>query len=117
MPLEKLEVVTADSDMRGAQKENFFLALDRDGKPLGSLLIYPFFDQVIEREHPLNLYLHLRVEGGVEASEPVKDVLLEHALRRATEIKHETGQSKDVCLFSQAPTGRNRLLSAAGLCA
>ena len=57
------------------------------------MLIYPFFDRVIEREYPRNLYLHLAVEGGAEASNPVKDLLLERALRRATEIKHEAGQA------------------------
>ena len=87
-------IVNADKDMRGAQRENVFLALDESGKLLGSLLIYPFFDQVIEREHPLNLYLHLEAEGRAEASVPIKDLLLKHALRRATEIKDEAGQAK-----------------------
>ena len=92
--MEGLVIVNADKDMRGAQRENVFLALDESGKLLGSLLIYPFFDQVIEREHPLNLYLHLEAEGRAEASVPIKDLLLKHALRRATEIKDEAGQAK-----------------------
>ena len=91
---EGLVVVNAEADMRGAQRQNTFLAFDRSETPLGSVLIYPFFDQVIEREHPLNLYLHLEAAAGAEASEPVKDLLLEHALRRATAIKREEGQAR-----------------------
>jgi ribosomal protein S18 acetylase RimI-like enzyme len=87
-------VVNADADKRGAQKENIFLALDKDRKPLGSLFIYPFFDEDIEPEHPHNLYLHMQAEQGKDLSEPVKDLLLENALRRATEIKSEAGQTK-----------------------
>ena len=87
--MKDLVVVNADTDLRGAQRENIFQAFDGDGSPLGSLLIYPFFDQVIERELPLNLYLHLDAE-----SEAAKDALLERALRRATEIKQEEGQAK-----------------------
>ncbi|NIV35140.1 MAG: hypothetical protein GWN58_38515, partial [Anaerolineae bacterium] len=92
--MEDFVVVNAEVDMRGAQRENVFLALGRNEAPLGSALLYPFFDQVIEREHPLNLYLHLEAEGSVEASEPIKDLLLERALRRAAEIKQEAEQPK-----------------------
>ena len=80
--------------MRGAKRENTLIALDQKGEPLGSLFLYPFFDQVVARKHPLNLYLHLQVEERAEESEPVKDQLLEHALRRATEIKREEGQDR-----------------------
>ena len=92
--MEDFVVVNAEADTRGAQRENIFLAFDRSKAPLGSVLIYPFFDQVIEREHPLNLYLHLEAEGSAEAGEAVKDLLLERALQRATEIKQEAEQAK-----------------------
>jgi len=92
--MESLIVVNADTDKRGAQKENIFIALDRNGESLGSCFIYPFFDEDIEPEHPHNLYLHLHAERGKDVSEPVKDVLLEHALRRATEIKSEAEQTR-----------------------
>jgi GNAT superfamily N-acetyltransferase len=95
-------VVNADSDQRGARKENIFVALDRNGEPLGSLLIYPFFAYDTEPEHPHNLYLHLRAEQGRELRESTKDVLLENALRRAAEIKNEAEQTKTrvyACFF------------------
>ena len=89
--------------MRGAKRDNIFFALDREGEPLGSLFLYPFFDQVVAREHPLNLYLHLQVEVSAEESEPVKDQLLERAMRRAAEIKREEEQEKArvyACFFA-----------------
>ena len=92
--MQNLTVINADTDQRGAQKENVFIALDRNGQPLGSLFIYPFFDADLEPEHPHNLYLHLHTERTKDAGEPVKDVLLEHALRRAVEIKHQAQQKK-----------------------
>ncbi len=92
--MERLIVVNADSDQRGAQRENILIALDSDGEPVGSLFIYPFYDADIEPEHPHNLYFHLQTERKGDAGERVKDVLLEHALRRAREIKHETQETK-----------------------
>jgi ribosomal protein S18 acetylase RimI-like enzyme len=95
-------VVNAETDKRGAQKENIFLALDGNGESLGALFIYPFFDEDIEPEHPHNLYLHLQAEQGNVMSEPVKDVLIEKALIRAKEIKKEAGQRKTriyACFF------------------
>jgi GNAT superfamily N-acetyltransferase len=91
---EGLAVVAADTDSRGAQKENTFIALDRLGEPIGSLFIYPFFAYDTEPEHPHNLYLHMQAERGSDLAEPVKDALLATALRRAREIKNETGQEK-----------------------
>jgi GNAT superfamily N-acetyltransferase len=92
--MESPIVVNADTNQRGAQKENVFIALDRNGEVFGSLFIYPFFDDDIEPEHPHNLYLHLHTERERGASARVKDVLLEHALRRATEIKNEAQQTR-----------------------
>jgi ribosomal protein S18 acetylase RimI-like enzyme len=100
--MESLTVVNADTDQRGAQKENILIALGRNKQPLGSLFIYPFYDDDIEPEHPHNLYLHLHTEREQDASESVKDLLLEHALRRVTEIKHEAQQAKTrvyACFF------------------
>ncbi len=97
-----LIVVNADTDQRGAQKENIFIALDSNGEALGSLFIYPFFDADVEPEHPHNLYLALHTKREKDAGEPVKDALLEHALRRAAEIKSEAGQTKTrvyACFF------------------
>jgi GNAT superfamily N-acetyltransferase len=100
--VQGLTVVNAATDRRGAHKENIFIALDKEGRPLGSCFIYPFFDQDIEPEHPLNLYLHLQAEGNRDSRESVKDVLLEHALQRAAEIKHQEEQTKTrvyACFF------------------
>jgi ribosomal protein S18 acetylase RimI-like enzyme len=100
--MQGVVVVNADTDQRGTQKENIFLALDRHGERLGSALIYPFFDPDIEPEHPHNLYLHLQAEGDRADREALKDLLLAHALRRAKEIKHEAEQPKTriyACFF------------------
>jgi GNAT superfamily N-acetyltransferase len=95
-------VINADTDQRGTRKENIFLALDTHGERLGSASIYPFFDPDIEPEHPRNLYLRLQVEGDPADREALKDLLLEHALRRAKELKHEAEQPKTriyACFF------------------
>ena len=92
--MENLVVFNADTDRHGAQKENIFIAQDGNGEYVGSLLIYPYFDYDIESEHPHNLYLHLHSEQGQDLSESVKDLLLKHALQRATEIKRDAEQIK-----------------------
>jgi GNAT superfamily N-acetyltransferase len=95
-------VINPDTDQRAARREDIFLALDGDGAPLGSVFIYPFFDPDIEPEHPHNLYLHLQAEGDTANREALKDLLLEHALHRAKQIKHEAGQPKTriyACFF------------------
>jgi GNAT superfamily N-acetyltransferase len=92
--MENLVVVNADTDRHGTQKENIFIARDGNGKYLGSLLIYPYFDYDLEPEHPHNIYFHLHAEQGKDLSESVKDLLLEYALRRATEIKRDAEQTK-----------------------
>ena len=92
--MENSVVVNADTDSHGAKKENIFIALDGNGQYLGSLLIYPYFDHDLEPEHPHNLQLHLHAGRGKDLSESVKDPLLEHALRRATEIKRDAEQTK-----------------------
>jgi GNAT superfamily N-acetyltransferase len=100
--MEHLVVVNAETDRRGARKEDIFIALDGKGTPLGSLLIYPFFAYDTEPEHPHNLYLHMQAERGKDLSGPVKDALLENALRRAAEIKNEARQTKTrvyACFF------------------
>jgi len=86
-------VVNADTDKHGAQKENIFIALHENGEYLGSMLIYPYLDYDIEPEHPHNLGLLLHGEQE-NLSESVKDLLLEHALQRATEIKRDAEQAK-----------------------
>jgi len=92
--MESLSIINADNDMHGAKKENIFLALDENNELLGLLLIYPFFDYDIEPKHPHNLYLHFHVEQGKELREKDKHALLDMALQRAAEIKHEENQSK-----------------------
>lgn len=92
--MESLIVVNADTDMYGTQKENIFIALDRNGATLGLLLIYPFLDYDTEPLHPHNLYLHLQPVPGTDLRECVKDRLLENALTRAAEIKCEAEQTK-----------------------
>jgi ribosomal protein S18 acetylase RimI-like enzyme len=92
--VENFVVVNADTDGHGAKKENIFIALDGNGEYLGSLLIYPYFDYDLEPEHPHNLQLYLHAGQGKDLSESVKDLLLEHALRRATEIKRDAEQTK-----------------------
>jgi len=92
--MQSLTVVNADADRYGALRENIFIALDGNGQYLGSLLIYPFFAYDTEPEHPHNLYLHLHAEREEGPSEPVKDLLLEHALRRAAQIKSDAEQTK-----------------------
>lgn len=100
----EFSVVSADKDQYGTQKENILIALDAAQEVLGMLCIYPFFAYDTEPEHPHNVYLHFRQGGQVALSKPVKDVLLEHALQRAAEIKHEAGQTKTrvyACFFAQ----------------
>lgn len=92
--MENLVVVNADTNKQGAQKENIFIALDGNGCFLGSLLIYAYFDYDIEPEHPHNLYLHFHAGQGNDLKESVKDLLLEHALQRAADIKRNAEQTK-----------------------
>jgi GNAT superfamily N-acetyltransferase len=95
-------VVNAAKDQRNTERENIFLALDSDGEQLGSAHLYPFLDADIEPEHPHNVYLHLQAEGEPDDPEAIKDLLLEHALRRAEEMKREAGQPKTriyACFF------------------
>jgi GNAT superfamily N-acetyltransferase len=95
-------IVNADADQRGAQRENIFLAMDSHGELLGSAYLYPFLDPNIEPEHPHNLYFHLQAEGDPADRAALKDLLLEHALRRAKEIKQEAKQPKTriyACFF------------------
>lgn len=92
--MENLIVVNPESDNFGTQKENIFIAQDESGGSLGSLRIYPYFDDDIEPDHPHNLFLHFQTEQGIDLDDAVKDLLLEHALRRAEEIKRETEQAK-----------------------
>lgn len=102
MHAERLTVVHADADKRGAQKENIVIALDARGQPVGSLFIYPFFAHDTEPEHPHNLYLHFQSERGTDLTEVVRDVLLDRGLHRAAEIKREAGQAKTrayACFF------------------
>lgn len=100
--MTKLTVVRAKVDSYGAQKENILIALDENSEVLGSVCIYPFFAYDTEPEHPHNLYIHFRAERGQYLDEPVKDVLLENALRRAAEVKSQAGQVKTrvyACFF------------------
>jgi len=91
--MDELIVVNPVFDSHGAQKENIFIAQDQDGEALGSVRIYPFFDEAVEPDHPHNLYLHFHPEGDKYLSDPIKD-LLEHALQRSVEIKAEERQPK-----------------------
>ncbi|MGD8604214.1 MAG: GNAT family N-acetyltransferase [Anaerolineales bacterium] len=90
--MKNIIVTNADRDGYGAHKENIFIARNEAGRHLGTLLIFPYLDFDIEPEHPHNLSLYLHPDGGKEISEPVKDLLLDYAMRRANEIKQEAGQ-------------------------
>ncbi len=92
--MDELNVVNPDTDSYGTQKENIFIAQNQEGEALGSLRIYPFFDEDIEPDHPHNLYLHFQAEGEKEITDPIKDLLLDRALQRAVEIKEEEKQPK-----------------------
>jgi ribosomal protein S18 acetylase RimI-like enzyme len=92
--METVNITNAETDAHGAKKENTFIALNQDGAYLGSLRIYPFYDEDIEPEHPHNLYLHLDCPKAREASTEARDRLLAQALRRAKEIKREARQAK-----------------------
>jgi GNAT superfamily N-acetyltransferase len=92
--MDNIIIINPDVDQHGAQKENIFVALDKDGTYLGSIYIYPFYAYDLEPEHPHNLYLYLHSEPGKEMSEQVKDQLLEKVLQRAAEIKKEEKQTK-----------------------
>ncbi|MBN1250416.1 MAG: GNAT family N-acetyltransferase [Anaerolineae bacterium] len=102
--IETINITNAETDAHGAKKENTFIALNQDGGYLGSLRIYPFYDEDIEPEHPHNLYLHLHSPEGQEMSPAARDPLLAQALRRAKEIKREAQQTKTrvyACLLKQ----------------
>jgi GNAT superfamily N-acetyltransferase len=100
--MTKYIVVSSEIDKFGTQKENILIAHDECGEAQGVVCIYPFFAYDTEPEHPHNLYLHFRAEGTEDLSELVKDVLLEKALERASEIKSEAGQTRTrvyTCFF------------------
>jgi ribosomal protein S18 acetylase RimI-like enzyme len=88
----RIQVVCAEYDKYGAQKENVLIAIDENQKALGALCIYPLFAYDDEPEHPHTIYLHFRTEGSCRLTEPVKDILLERGLQRAAEIKRQAGQ-------------------------
>ncbi len=92
--MDDLYITGTDVDMYGVKKENIFIARDKDDKRLGLALIYPYYDYDIEPLHPHNLFLHLKTETDGVLSESIKDALLEKAVHRAIEIKHEQKQEK-----------------------
>ena len=87
-------IIQPDADSHGARKENIFIAQDSLGNTLGVLLLYPFYDELTEAEHPHNVSLLLHIPEGQELSESARDQLFERALERATTIKGESGQPK-----------------------
>ena len=87
-------VKNPNKDGYGTQKENIFIAQNQHGETLGVLLVYSYFDQDIEPEHPHNLQFYFHAIEGKELNEAIKDKLLENAFERAEKIKHEEKQNK-----------------------
>lgn len=85
-------IVQPGAGSQGARKENIFFAQDSLGNTLGGMLLYPFYDEVIEAEHPHNISLLLHIPEGKELSVSARDQLLERVLERSAAIKLEAGQ-------------------------
>ena len=109
-----IEIAGSQEDLRGAGKENVFLALDNDSCVLGKLYMYPFSSQYTVPEHHHNIFIHLEIAAVGVLKEQVKDALLEMAITRASEIKSIEKHSKTrlyACYFKHQQDEINYYLS------
>lgn len=76
-------------DSYGNEKENIFIAFDREEHYLGSGYVFPNMNHDMAPEHPLNVYMDINMAAESNIGNEVSCELLDKLMNRAEEIKKE----------------------------
>jgi ribosomal protein S18 acetylase RimI-like enzyme len=90
----QIQIAAAKKDFGDQKQEDILIARDEHGTHLGTLTLHPYYSPDLEPAHPHNIALLFHPAEGAELTNSIKDELLASALRRAQEIKCETGLDK-----------------------